>query len=77
MLFDLSGQVVIRCIMALIQGVGSLFPCPQCLISEAKQGDPLASAPLQMAADTKATILEAQGKQLAGEKEDTLKAAGL
>ena len=63
--------------MALIRGVGSLFPCPQCLISEAKLGDPLASAPLRTAAGTIDTIAGAQGKRLAGDKEDTLKAAGL
>ena len=77
MLFDLSGRMALRSIMALIRGVGSLFPCPRCLISEVKQGDPSASAPLRTAADTRATILEARGKQLVGEKEDVLKAAGL
>jgi len=63
--------------MALIRGVGSLFPCPRCLIPEAKQGDPLACARLRTAADTRATIQEARGKRLAGEKEEMLKAAGL
>jgi len=63
--------------MALIRGVGSLFPCPRCLIPEAEQGNPLARAPLRTADDTRATIQEARGKRLAGEKEEILKAAGL
>ena len=63
--------------MALIRGVGSLFPCPRCLIPEVKLGDPSANAPLRTAANTKATIQEARGKKLLGEKEEILKAAGL
>jgi len=63
--------------MALIRGVGSLFPCPRCLIPEAKQGDPSARAPLRTAVDTRATIQEARGKRLVGDKEEILKAAGL
>jgi hypothetical protein len=63
--------------MALIRGVGSLFPCPRCLISGAIQGELSASAPLRTAAGTEATIQEARGKQLAGDREETLKAAGL
>lgn len=63
--------------MALIRGVGSLFPCPRCLIHKHKQGDPLASAPLRTVAGTKATIQEAQGMSLVGDKEEILKAAGL
>jgi hypothetical protein len=66
-----------RCIMALIRGVGSLFPCPRCLIPELKQGEPSASAPLQTEAGTRATLEEARGKKRAGDKEDILKAAGL
>jgi hypothetical protein len=66
-----------RCIMALIQGVGSLFPCPQCLIPELKQGEPSVSVPLQTEAGTRATLEEARGKERAGDKEDILKAAGL
>jgi len=63
--------------MALIRGVGSLFPCPRCLIPEAKQGDPLARAPLRTAANTRATIQEARGQRLVGSKEEMLKAVGL
>ena len=62
--------------MALIRGVNSLFPCPRCLISDVKLGDPSASAPLRTAVNTKATIQEARGKKLLGEKE-VLKAVGL
>ena len=63
--------------MALIRGIGSLFPCPRCLIPEAKQGDHSVSAPLRTEANTKATIQEAREKRLAGDKEGVLKAAGL
>ena len=63
--------------MALIRGVNSLFPCPRCLVSEAKLGDISARAPLRTEATTKATLREARGKRLARDKEETLKAAGL
>lgn len=63
--------------MALIRGVGSLFPCPRCLISDVEQGDPSSSAELRTAAGTQATIQKAREQQLAGDKEDILMNAGL
>lgn len=63
--------------MALIRGVGSLFPCPRCLIPEAKQGDLSARAPLQTVASTKATIQEAREQELVRDREELLKASGL
>ena len=63
--------------MSLIRGVGSLFPCPRCLIPEELQGDLSASAPLRTVAGTKATIEEARNEWLAGDREKILKAAGL
>jgi len=66
-----------RCVMALIRGVGSLFPCPRCLISDIKLGDLSARAPLRTAADTKAIIQEAREKEFSGQTEETLKSAGL
>ena len=63
--------------MALIQGVNCLFPCPQCMVSEAKQDDLLVREPPRMATKTKAMIWEAQAKRLVGERKDILKAARL
>ena len=63
--------------MALIQGVNCLFPCPRCMVSEAKQGNLLVGEPPQMVIKTQVTIWEAQAKRLVGEREDILKAAGL
>jgi hypothetical protein len=63
--------------MALIRGVGSLFPCPRCLISGVEQGNPSSSAELRTAAGTQATIQEAREQQLAGDKEEILMNAGL
>ena len=62
--------------MALIRGVKCLFPCPRCLIPQAKQGS-LSSAPLRTVASTRAIIQEAREQQHAQEKEEILKAAGL
>jgi len=63
--------------MALIQGVGSLFLCPRCLIPEDKQGDLSVRAPLQTMADARAKLQEAQGEWLATERKNKLKAVGL
>jgi len=63
--------------MALIRGVGSLVPCPRCLIPEDKLGDHSAKAPLRTTADMKAIILEAQEQHTVNEGEEILKAAGL
>lgn len=70
------GWVITRCVMALIRGVGSLFPCPRCLIPEAKLGELSASAPLRTTASMKAIIMEARGMR-SGEKEALLKSFGL
>jgi len=63
--------------MALIRGVGSLFPCPRCLIPEGKQGDLSARALLRTVANTKATIQAAREQELVRDKEDILKSSGL
>ena len=77
MLYCVTELVTIRCIMALIWGVGSLFPCPRCLISCDKLGDLSVTAPLRTADHTRATILEAREEDLLGDKEESLKCAGL
>ena len=69
--------VISRCIMALIRGVGSNFPCPWCLILCDKLGDLSASAPLWTMAGTKATILKAKDETRLGKKEEILKGAGV
>lgn len=67
----------IRCVMALIWGVKCWFPCPQCLIPEAKQGIFPVNALPRTAADTIAMIQQARKQQRAGDKEEILEAAGL
>jgi hypothetical protein len=63
--------------MALIRGVQSLFPCPRCLIPEHDLGDLSKTAPLRTSVNTQATLQNARGERLLGEKEETLKAVGL
>ena len=63
--------------MALIRGVNCLFPCPRCMVSEAKQGDLSVREPPRTAIKTQVTIREARAKRLVGEREDILKAARL
>jgi len=63
--------------MALIRGVGSLVPCPRCLIPDHELGRPGASAPLRTADRTKTVIQEARKERYAKDKEEVLKAAGL
>jgi len=63
--------------MALTRGINGLRPCLRCLIPSDKQGDLRASAPPRTAVDAKATVLEARGQTLVGDKNEILKAAGL
>jgi len=63
--------------MGLIRGVGSLFPCPRCLIPEAQLGDLSAKAPLRTTANTMATIQEARAEWYKKDRKDKLKAARL
>jgi len=63
--------------MALIRGVGSLFPCPRCLIPDSKLGTLSATAPLRTADGTKAVIYEARKQQAKQDKEEILKNTGL
>jgi len=63
--------------MALIRGVGSLIPCPRCLIPEDKQGDHLAVAPLRTTASMMEIIEEARGEEFVYVAEEILQAAGL
>lgn len=63
--------------MSLIRGVGSLSPCPRCLIQANQQGDPSAHAPAWTSAGTQATIQDARKQRFAKDKEEILKSAGL
>ena len=76
-MYNIPGWATIRSIMVLIRGVGSLFPCPWCLIPEAKLGNYSARAALRTTAGTKAKIQDAQGKRTATERKEVLEAAGL
>ena len=63
--------------MALTRGVKGLYPCPQCLIRNERQGDVLHKAHLQTTTEMKAILLEAQGKKYVKEQKAILKAVGL
>ena len=63
--------------MALIRGVGSLSPCPRCLILDGELGDLSVRAPLRTTADTQAKLREARAKQNVTDGDNILKAVGL
>jgi hypothetical protein len=75
--FCILGRMIIRCIMALIRGVNSLYPCPRCLIAHTEQRDLSVTAPLRTTANAKATVQEAREYRLVEDREKTLKDAGL
>ena len=68
---------MVRCVMALIRSFPSLRPCPRCLIVDQKLGQFSEEAPLRTVEAGKATLEEARGKQLLGDKEEVLKASGM
>jgi hypothetical protein len=63
--------------MALIRGVGSLHPCPRCLIHEDSLGYANKTADLRMTESTKIVLENARSMRYAMDKEDILKASGL
>lgn len=63
--------------MALIRGIGSLRPCPRCLVADVDL-DTFSNRELARTAEqTRATIEEARKRDLVGESEEILKRSGL
>ena len=75
--YHIPGWATIRSIMALIRGVGSLVPCPRCLIPEDKLGSHSVRAALRTTADMREIISKARGERFANAGEEILKAVGL
>lgn len=63
--------------MALIRGVGSLAPCPRCLVKEENLSDPCLHSPPRTSHAMQAIITRANQETLTGSKEEILKHAGL
>ena len=63
--------------MALIRGLGSLRPCPRCLVADVDLDNFSDKAPIRTAGETRATIEEARKQVLVGESEEILKTSGL
>ena len=63
--------------MALIRGVGSLHPCPRCLIHIDSLGYIKKTAPHRTTKDMMATVEQARNVRLASEREEILKEVGL
>jgi len=63
--------------MALIRGLGSLRPCPRCLVADVDL-DSFSNREIARTAEhTRATIEEARKQNLVGESEEILKSSGL
>lgn len=69
--------MTIRSVMALIRGVGSLYPCPRCLVADVDLDNFSNRALARTAEQTRSTIEQAREEDLAGESEEILKQSGL
>src|ERR1700753_3709355 len=69
--------MMIRCVMALIRGLNSLYPCPRCLVLGENLDNPTNKAPPRTTEGTKATIKRAREQERLGERDNVLKNAGL
>jgi len=66
-----------RCVMTLVRGFGSKFPCPVCLVPPHMLADLSETHPRRTTRSMQAVLKEANEKHLASEKENVLKEAGL
>ncbi|KAF9783985.1 hypothetical protein BJ322DRAFT_1007764 [Thelephora terrestris] len=73
----LSADYEEQSVMALIRGVGSLYPCPRCLVADVDLDSFPNRSRARTAQQTKATIEEAREQDLVGESEEILKNCGL
>ena len=69
--------MTLRSVMALIRGIGSLRPCPRCLVADVDLDNFSDKAPARTARQTRATIEEARRQNLVGKSEEILKNSGL
>ncbi|KAK7001923.1 hypothetical protein R3P38DRAFT_2540149 [Favolaschia claudopus] len=61
------------CVMTLIRGLQSLYPCPICFVPWNEQSDLSTEHPLRTAKDSKARLEEARACATLGEREELLK----
>ncbi|KAH7906115.1 hypothetical protein BJ138DRAFT_1223855 [Hygrophoropsis aurantiaca] len=73
----LSADYGEQCVMALIRGLRSKFPCPVCLIPRDELSSMLVTYPLRSSAETQATIASARAQRTMEAKEDKLKSQAL
>ncbi|KAJ7886048.1 hypothetical protein B0H13DRAFT_1889327, partial [Mycena leptocephala] len=65
------------CVMALIRGLTSMYPCPICFVPWQEQSDLSTEHPQRIAEDSKRLIQEARALRTAAEREELLKDNGL
>ncbi|KAJ7822940.1 hypothetical protein B0H13DRAFT_2241567 [Mycena leptocephala] len=65
------------CVMALIRGLTSMYPCPICFVPWQEQSDLSTEHPHRIAEDSKRLIQEARAMRTAAEREELLKDHGL
>ena len=63
--------------MALTRGVGSLFPCPRCVVAKKDLWDPSISSVPRTPVTMRAVITAARAQKLKADKEKKLKDVGL
>ncbi|KAJ7898508.1 hypothetical protein B0H13DRAFT_1884243 [Mycena leptocephala] len=61
------------CVMALIRGLTSMYPCPICFVPWQEQSDLSTEHPQRIAEDSKRLIQEARALRTAAEREDSSK----
>jgi hypothetical protein len=69
--------ILIRCIMSLIRGVKSLWPCPICLVPRDELSDTSKTYARRTSQQSQAVVIAARKKETAEEKEVVLKEYGL
>lgn len=63
--------------MSLTRGVGSLFPCPRCLVAKKDMWDPSIHSEPRTSESMQMVIEKANQEDTVGGKEDVLKEKGL
>ncbi|KAJ6559821.1 hypothetical protein B0H19DRAFT_945156 [Mycena capillaripes] len=61
------------CVMTLIRGLNSLYPCPICFVPWNEQSDLSTEHPLRTAAESEQIVKEARAKRTVAEQEEILK----
>ncbi|KAG1771406.1 hypothetical protein EV702DRAFT_977341 [Suillus placidus] len=73
----LSADYEEQCVMSLIRGIMSLWPCPVCLVPRDELWDTSKSYPHRTSDESQAIVATARGKDTMEEKDEVLKEYGL